>query len=118
MESTQRSPRRARHLIDPDAPRRPVDVAREEASLTNVQRWVMSVLAVTTIGHLAGALVLAAVVIDDPRPGARVGLLVIAGAFGLIAVALARLIHGRSWLTPWLLVGLLPTAVGLWLIQR
>lgn len=118
MEPSTQPTRRARHLIDLDAPRRRVDAAHEQARLTSVQRWVMSVLAVTTIGHLAGALVLAAVAIDDPRPGARVGLVLIAGAFGLIAVVLARLIHGRSWLSPWLVVGLLPTAVGLWLIQR
>ena len=78
----------------------------------------MSVLAVSTIGHLAGGLVLAAVTIDDPRPGARVGLCLIGGAFGVLAVAAGLGIHGRQLLSPWLLVGLLPTAYGLVLIQR
>ena len=110
--------RKARHLIDFDAPPRERDLAREEAALTNVQRWVMSVLAVTTLAHLAAGLVVAAVMLEDPRPGARIGLCVIAGAFGVIGVAVARLIHGRSPLTPWLLAGALPTLIGIWLLER
>ena len=111
-------PRKQRHLIDFDAPRRPRDTAREAESLERVKRSVMSVLVVTTIAHLAVGLVIAAVMMEDPKPGARVGLCVIAGAFGVIAVALARAIHGRSPLTPWLVVGALPTAIGLWLLER
>jgi predicted Na+-dependent transporter len=38
--------------------------------------------------------------------------------FGVIAVAVAMLIHGRKPLTPWLLVGLIPSAVGIGLIYR
>ena len=114
--STETPTPRRRHLMDPNAPRRVRDVDAEQKSLTRVQRWVMSVLAVTTVGHLAGALVLAAVALDDPRPGARVGLCLIAGGFGLIAVVLARVIHGKKWLSPWLVLGLLPTVVGLLLI--
>jgi hypothetical protein len=78
----------------------------------------MSALAVTTIFHLQIGLVVAALFLDDPRPGAEVGLCVIAGAFGVLAVALAFLIHGRRPLTPWLLVGLVPAAVGIWLVTR
>jgi len=116
--TTPERPRRARHLIDFDAPPPIRNLEREQASLERVQRWVMSVLAVTTLAHLAVGLVVAAVMLDAPRPGARVGLCVIAGAFGVIAVVLARLIHGRSALTPWLLVGTLPTVVGVWLLER
>ncbi len=111
-------PRRRRHLIDPDAPRPVRDQAAEEESLTRVQRWVMSALVVTTIFHLVMGLVVAALFLDDPRPGARVGLCLIAGAFGVIAVGLAFLIHGRRPLTPWLVVGLIPSAIGLALIYR
>ena len=116
--STPQPPRKARHLIDFDAPPRPRDTAAEEASLERVKRWVMSVLVVTTVAHLAVGLVVAAVMLDAPRPVARIGLCVIAGAFGVIGVALARLIHGRSPLTPWLLAGALPTVVGIWLLER
>lgn len=111
-------PRRRSHLMDPDAPRPVRDQAAEEKSLTRVQRWVASVLAVTTIFHLMMGLILAAVVIDNPRPGARIGLCLIAGAFGVIAVALALLIHGRKPLSPWLALGLIPSVVGIYLAYR
>ena len=109
---------RRRHLMDPNAPRPVRDHAAEDKSLNRVQRWVMSALAVTTIFHLVMGLIIAALFLDDPRPGARVGLCLIAGAFGVIAVAVAMLIHGRKPLTPWLLVGLIPSAVGIALIYR
>jgi hypothetical protein len=116
---TEQQPRRPRHLMDPAAPRRTVhDHEQEQRSLTRVQRWVMSALAVTTIFHLQIGLIVAAMFLDDPRPGAEVGLCVIAGAFGVLAIALAFLIHGRRPLTPWLLVGLVPAAVGIWLVTR
>ena len=118
MTDPDRPPRKQRHLIDFDAPPRPRDTAKEAASLERVKRSVMSVLVVTTIAHLAVGLVIAAVMMDDPQPGARVGLCVIAGAFGVIAVALARVIHGRKPVSPWLLVGVLPTVVGIWLLER
>jgi hypothetical protein len=40
---------------------------------------------------------------------------VIAGMFGLFAVAAALAIHKRRLLTGWLVVGLVPTVVGLYL---
>lgn len=116
---TEQQPRRARHLMDPNAPRRTQhERESEEKSLTRVQRWVMSALAVTTILHLQVGLVVAALYLDDPSPGAEIGLCVIAGAFGVISVALALLIHGRRPVTPWLLVGLVPATVGIWLVTR
>ncbi|CUR60494.1 conserved membrane hypothetical protein [metagenome] len=85
-------------------------------SLTQVQKWVMSALAVTTILHLAAGLMLAAYFIDDDRADARIGLVVIAGAFSVIAVAAGRAIHGHRLVSPWLLLGLIPPAIGAWLI--
>lgn len=108
------APRR-RHLMDPNAPRQVRDTAREERNLSRVQKWVMSALAVTTILHLSAGLILAAIFLDDPGPGAEVGLNVIAAAFGVMAVAVALGIHGRRILSPWLALGLLPGVVGLWL---
>jgi hypothetical protein len=108
-------PPRRRHLMDPDAPRRPSSSAAAQKSLTRVQRWVMSTLAVTTLLHLAAGLVLAAMFLSEPRLSAQVGLNVIAAAFGVMAVAVALAIHGRSPLSPWLVVGVLPGVVGLWL---
>jgi hypothetical protein len=109
---------RRRHLMDPNAPRQVRDHESENKSLTRVQRWVMSALAVTTIFHLVMGLIIAALLINDPRPGAQIGLCLIAGAFGVIAVALALVIHGKKPFTPWLLVGLVPSAIGIFLIYR
>ena len=111
-------PPRRRHLMDPNAPRPVRDHASEEKSLTRVQRWVMSVLVVTTMLHLVVGLIVAALFLDDPRPGAEVGLCLIAGAFGVIAVAIALAIHGRTPLSPWLVLGVVPSAIGIALIYR
>jgi hypothetical protein len=83
-------------------------------SLTGVQRWVMSVLVTTTILHLAIGLVVAAYFSD--RLDARIGLLVIAGLFGVIAFVAALLIHRRRPISFWLLPGLLPALVGAYLM--
>lgn len=104
--------------MDPDAPPVRRDTEAEEKALTNVQRWVISVLAVSTIGHLVLGLLVAAVMLAEPRPGARVGLCIVAGGFGVVAVAVARLIHGKSPLSVWLLLGTVPTFVGAWLVSR
>ena len=104
------------HLLDLDAPRRVIqDPEKDARDLARVQRWVMSTLAVTTILHLAVGLVVAAVMLDDAPDTSKIGLNVIAGIFGAIAVATGLAIHGRRILSPWLLLGVVPTAVGLWL---
>lgn len=106
------------HLLDLDAPRRVVkDPEKDARDLARVQRWVMSTLAVTTITHLVVGLVVAAVFLDGPT-GSRVGLSVIAGIFGAMAVAAGRAIHGKRLLSAWLLLGLVPAAAGLWLVLR
>lgn len=99
--------------MDPANPQRLVN----DHSLTRVQRWVMSVLAVTTIMHMAGGLILAAVVIDAST-GSRILLCAIGGAFGVIAVSVGLLIHRRPVLSPWLLLGLVPFVLGLVLVLR
>jgi uncharacterized membrane protein YoaK (UPF0700 family) len=107
-------PRRARHLIDPANP--PVRNVREESrSLTRVQQWVMSTLAVTTILHFSAGLVLAAIYLDERGRSSQIGLDVIAGVFGVLAVAAGFAIHKKPVLTPWLLLGVLPGIVGVWL---
>lgn len=108
--------KRPRHLLDPDAPRPPRDLVAERTRLTHVQQWVLSALAVTTILHMSGGLVLAAMFLPEERgSGAQVGLNVIAGAFGVMAVAVALAIHRRSPLSPWLVLGVLPGLLGAWL---
>ena len=97
-----------------NAPRRVVaDPEKDARDLARVQKWVMSTLAVTTILHLVVGLVVAAVMLDDAPDSSKIGLNVIAGIFGAIAVATGLAIHGRRILSPWLLLGLVPTAIGL-----
>jgi hypothetical protein len=83
-------------------------------SLTTVQRWVMSILAVSTVFHLSGGVVLAAAFVDPVS--SQIGLLVIAGAFGLLAMAAGLLIHGSKLTNAWMLLGLVPPALGAWWI--
>ncbi|QSR30429.1 hypothetical protein CFI00_07905 [Nocardioides sp. S5] len=102
------------HLLDMNAPRRVVaDPEKDARDLARVQKWVMSTLAVTTILHLVVGLVVAAVMLDDAPDSSKIGLNVIAGIFGAIAVATGLAIHGRRILSPWLLLGVVPTAIGL-----
>ncbi|MCW2779654.1 MAG: hypothetical protein JWR35_103 [Marmoricola sp.] len=106
------TPRRTpRHLIDFDNPR-PQPTRRDAESLSKVQKWVMSVLTVTTIMHLSAGVILAAAFLEHPRPGARIGLLVIGGLFGVGAIAAGRGIHQKRLLSPWLLLGWIPAVIG------
>ena len=81
-------------------------------SLTPVQMWILSTLAVTTILHFSGGLVAAAMYVGDARVDAQIGLNVLAG---VLAVAAGRAIHRKSLASWWLLLGWAPTAVGLFL---
>ena len=82
-------------------------------STTRVQQWVTSVLVFTLIEHFSGGIVVAA--LFAPKESSRIGLLVIAGITGLIAVGAFRFLHQWRILSPWLVLGLLPAAVGVYL---
>lgn len=105
------APRVRRHLMTPGSPR---PQRREPMSIGRVQRWVLSTLAASTIMHLSIGLVVAAAFSD--RSDARIGLLVIATAFGCLAMLAALVIHRRRLLSAWLLVGLVPGVVGTWVL--
>lgn len=104
-------PRRAKHLLDLDnpRPRRP-----DPMNVQQVQRWVMSVLVLTTGVHFSGGVVVAAFFADERV--ARNGLLVMAGIVGMLSVAGAMAIHRRRLPNLWLLLGLIPSLVGAWLM--
>ena len=108
------APRRARHLMDPANPR-PAPSRPGGMGIEGVQKWVLSALAATTVLHLSVGIVVAAIYVDASQDAARIGLNVIASAFGVIAFALALAIHRKSLLSPWLLLGLVPGAIGLWI---
>ena len=98
--------------MDPANPVRTVN----DHSLTQVQRWVMSALAVTTILHLSVGLVIGAFFLDEDAVAARVGLCIIGGLFGVVAAAVGLLIHQRSVASWWLLVGFLPGPLGVLIV--
>jgi hypothetical protein len=106
------TPRR-RHLLDPadlrGSHQRSIGSPK---ALTSVQRWVMSVLAVTTILHFSAGIALAAILMDDHRVDARVALNLLAAVTGVLAVAAGLAIHGKKPVSPWLLLGLVPGVVG------
>ncbi|QIX26036.1 transcriptional regulator [Nocardioides sp. JQ2195] len=82
--------------------------------IEQVQRLVMSALLGTVGFVFAGGLCLLASIAD--RPGGRPGLLAVAAAVGVVTVAGVRTINQRSILSPWLVVGLLPAAIGAWFL--
>jgi hypothetical protein len=104
-------PRRAKHLMDPDNPR---PARRDPMSLDQVQRWIISTLAVTTILHFSAGIVVAAVTAD--RPDARIGLTVLAGVAGVGGVAAGLAIHRQPVFSWWLLLGWLPTLVSAYFV--
>jgi hypothetical protein len=113
--ATAAAPRRAKHLIDLNAPRPVRNVRAERESLTRVQQWVMSTLTVTTGLHMAAGLIVAAMFLDERGTVAQVGLNVIAAIFSIGSIAAALAIHKRPWLSPWIALGIIPGIVGIWL---
>lgn len=109
MLVTQIPARRPRHLMDPTNPRLPQQRGRQMA-IGQVQKWVLTIVAIGVIGLHATAMAAAPLTFDSHAPGAKPGLLVISGIFGMIAVVAARLIHKKSALTPLLILGWIPAA--------
>ena len=84
-------------------------------SITQVQRWVITVLVVVVVGHLAEALVIFALIAPADKPASRIGLHINAGIVGLLAAGGVRAIHRRRLLSPWLFLGLTPALIGAYL---
>jgi hypothetical protein len=91
----------------------------EGVDITRVQRWVASSLTLTVAYVWAGGMVILALSsgFDQSRESAQFMIFVMAGIIGIGAIVGVRLINGLSWITPWLLVGLLPTIVGFWTLS-
>lgn len=82
-----------------------------------MQQWVMSAVVLTVAVIFASGLSLLAE--HSHRPGAKPGLLAIAGVVGIVAVAAARVIHRKSVFTPLLVLGVLPAAlIGFFVLGR
>jgi len=82
-------------------------------STLQVQKWVTSVLAFTLIEHFSAGIVFAA--LFAPKESSQIGLLVIAGITGILAIVAFRVLHQWPILSPWLVLGLLPAGVGVYL---
>lgn len=80
-----------------------------------VQKWVMSALMMTTAVIFATGLALLAG--HSERAGAKPGLLIIAAVVGIAAMAAGRFIHDKSPISLWLVIGVIPAAVG-WVFVR
>jgi hypothetical protein len=104
-------PKRPRHLMDPNAPVR----TASNQSVTGVQRWVMTALAMTVAFLLAGGWVMIAAEIVTKQSG-QIILLVNSAAFGVAGVIAARVIHQKSPLSLWLLLGFIPAVVGAFVV--
>jgi hypothetical protein len=100
-----------KHLMTPGQPR---PQRTDPMSLGTVQKWVLSTLAAITIMHLAAGLVIAAAFSD--KLASKIGLVVIAGVMGVMAMVAAMLIHKHRLLSPWLLLGLLPALAGVYFV--
>jgi hypothetical protein len=87
--------------------------------ITRVQRWVMSsLLIVVLFAHSFGMVLGAVYGVDDSHPDAKIGLLTLAVLMNVGAVVGVRLINERSWLTPWLVTALIPSAIGVYAITN
>ena len=107
------APKPRKHLMTPGAPR---PAPRPNAmSTVQVQKWVVTVLLVVVVGHLAEALVIFALMAPKDHPASRIGLLIIASVVGLLGAGGVRAVHGRRLVSPWLLLGLIPAATGVYL---
>lgn len=85
--------------------------------IEKVQRFVGSALALTIAAILAGGLCFLAAVADGA--GARLGLLIISGAIGVLTMLGVRALNQLPVLTSWLAVGVLPALLGwYWLYLR
>jgi len=94
--------------MDPNNPPPP---QRYTTSLSTVQTWVLSTLAVITILHMSAGIVVAAFFVKDGL-SSQIGLLVIGGFFGVVAVVAGLAIHRKSLLSWWLLLGWTPALAG------
>lgn len=126
MESRDSAPRVESTTPHPNAPRELTPQQRreraerrriEQRELDRVRRRVGAVAFLAIILHADLALPVAAAYIhQDGRTGDAIGLLVMSAIVGILSVIGNRVIIGRNYLTPWLLLGLLPPAAGVWLV--
>ncbi len=75
-----------------------------------VQRWVAAVILIHVGAAPATALAVYSPHLAGTDRGSAIGLWVMCGVIGLLTVGGVLLIHARSLLSPWLVLGVLPMA--------
>ncbi|TDU84437.1 hypothetical protein EV138_6908 [Kribbella voronezhensis] len=79
--------------------------------IETVQRWVFAVILIHIGGSPALALAAYSPHMEQAKHSTGVGLWIMSGVVGLATTAGVLLIHQRSLLSPWLVLGVLPMAV-------
>jgi hypothetical protein len=79
--------------------------------IETVQRWVSAVILIHVGGSPAVALAAYSPHLENTKHSAGVGLWVMSGVIGLATTAGVLLIHQRSLLSPWLILGALPMII-------
>lgn len=92
---------------------------REEMSIDQVQRWVVSVLIFAISAFPIGGLMgISHAVRDQGRHGDAVGFLIMAAVIGVLALGAIRIIHKRSVVTPLLVLGTVPAAIAAYVLFK
>jgi hypothetical protein len=84
---------------------------RARMKIETVQRWVASVILIHVGSVPAITLAVYSLGVAESDRGKGIGLWIMSGVIGILTSGGVPLIFQRSLLTPWFLVGLLPTAV-------
>ena len=96
--------------MDPNNPQLPPSRGKG-MGLGQVQRWVLSIVALGVVGLHSAAMAAAPLAFNSGVAGAKPALLVISGIFGMLAVVAALVIHKRSPVSPLLIFGWIPAAI-------
>ncbi len=84
----------------------------DDKSLDVVQRWVISTLLIVVGGAPASTLAAYSTHLADEDYTSAVGLWVMSCVIGLGVAAAVLVVHRRFPVSPWLLAGLIPSAIG------
>jgi hypothetical protein len=79
--------------------------------IETVQRWVASVILFHVGSVPTVSLAVYSIGFSRHEHGRGIGLWLMSGVIGLLTIGGMRLIHQRTPLSPWLIVGILPTVV-------
>ena len=79
--------------------------------IETVQRWVASVILIHVGSVPAVSLAVYSIGVTHTDRGRGIGLWLMSAVIGLLTIAGVRLIFQRTPLSPWLLLGILPTVV-------